>query len=92
MTFFLTTRLQDGSGISTKMFGQVKYLCNFAVALQIYTNNMKQSYIQRELSGIIEEAARYFPVVTITGPRQFGKTTQARRATFIFTVIPTKMK
>ena len=35
-------------------FGQVKYLCNFAVALQIYTNNMKQSYIQRELSGIIE--------------------------------------
>lgn len=31
-----------------------KYLCNFAVALHICTNNMKQSYIQRELSGIIE--------------------------------------
>ena len=39
---------------------------------------MKQSYIQRELSGTIEEAARYFPVITITGPRQSGKTTLIR--------------
>lgn len=39
---------------------------------------METSYIHRELSGIIEEAARYFPVITITGPRQSGKTTLIR--------------
>ena len=53
-------------------------MCNFAVALQICTNNMEQSYIQRELSRTIEEAAHYFPVITITGPRQSGKTTLIR--------------
>lgn len=39
---------------------------------------MEQSYIQRELSRTIEEAAHYFPVITITGPRQSGKTTLIR--------------
>lgn len=39
---------------------------------------MEQVYIQRELSGAIEEAARYFPVITISGPRQSGKTTLIR--------------
>lgn len=59
-------------------FGRLNNLCNFAVALQICTNNMEQVYIQRELSGAIEEAARYFPVITISGPRQSGKTTLIR--------------
>ena len=36
---------------------------------------METTYIHRELSGVIEEAAHYFPVITITGPRQSGKTT-----------------
>lgn len=39
---------------------------------------METAYIHRELSGIIEEAARYFSVITITGPRQSGKTTLIR--------------
>ena len=36
-------------------------------------------YIHRELSKVIEEAASYFPVITITGPRQSGKTTLIRK-------------
>ncbi len=39
---------------------------------------MKTAYIQRELSDVIQEAARYFPIITITGPRQSGKTTLIR--------------
>ena len=39
---------------------------------------MGTAYINRELSGVIKEAARYFPVITITGPRQSGKTTLIR--------------
>ena len=39
---------------------------------------METVYIPRELSGVIEEAARYFSVITITGPRQSGKTTLIR--------------
>ena len=39
---------------------------------------MKTDYIHRELSRVIKEAVRYFPVITITGPRQSGKTTLIR--------------
>lgn len=39
---------------------------------------MEPTYIQRELSGTIKEASRYFSVITITGPRQSGKTTLLR--------------
>ena len=39
---------------------------------------METRYIRRELSTVIEEAYRYFPVITITGPRQSGKTTLIR--------------
>lgn len=39
---------------------------------------MEHTYIHRELSDVIKEAARYFPVITITGPRQSGKTTLIR--------------
>lgn len=39
---------------------------------------METKYIRRELSGVIEEVYRYFSVITITGPRQSGKTTLIR--------------
>lgn len=39
---------------------------------------MEARYIRRELSTVIEEAYRYFSVITITGPRQSGKTTLIR--------------
>ncbi|WP_234997997.1 ATP-binding protein [Parabacteroides sp. Marseille-P3160] len=32
-------------------------------------------FIDREIIPVIKEAIKYFPVITITGPRQFGKTT-----------------
>lgn len=39
---------------------------------------MEAKYIRREMSAVIEEAYRYFSVITITGPRQSGKTTLIR--------------
>lgn len=35
-------------------------------------------YIKRDIEVIIEEAIKYFPVITVTGPRQSGKTTMLR--------------
>lgn len=39
---------------------------------------MEARYIHRELSSVLEEAYRYFSVITVTGPRQSGKTTLIR--------------
>lgn len=39
---------------------------------------MEAKYIHRELSSVLEEAYRYFSVITVTGPRQSGKTTLVR--------------
>lgn len=39
---------------------------------------MKTKYIHRKMSAAIEEAYQYFSVITITGPRQSGKTTLIR--------------
>ncbi|MDE6416677.1 MAG: ATP-binding protein [Duncaniella sp.] len=39
---------------------------------------MAEIYIHRTMSEAIEEASRYFPVVTLTGPRQSGKSTLFR--------------
>lgn len=36
---------------------------------------MKTEFIDRELATVIKEAAKYFSVITVTGPRQSGKTT-----------------
>lgn len=52
-------------------------LCNFGVGFQIFIK-MKDGYIARAIEPIIEEASRYFPVITLTGPRQSGKTTALR--------------
>ncbi len=40
---------------------------------------MNKSFINRRLSSSISEAFRYLPVVTLTGPRQSGKTTLCRK-------------
>lgn len=34
-----------------------------------------QQYIPRQLEAVISEAAQYFPVISVTGPRQSGKST-----------------
>lgn len=39
---------------------------------------MVQNYIHRKAESVIEEAAKYFPVIIVTGPRQSGKTTLIR--------------
>ena len=36
---------------------------------------IEKKYIHRHLETIIREAVQYFPVISVTGPRQFGKTT-----------------
>ncbi len=51
------------------------FLCNFGVAFQNY---IKMNYIKRDIEDTILEAAKYFPVITVTGPRQSGKTTMLR--------------
>lgn len=40
---------------------------------------MKENYIKRDLEAIVLEAAKYFPVIMVTGPRQSGKTTMVRQ-------------
>lgn len=39
---------------------------------------MSDTYIPREMASAIIEASRYFPVITLTGPRQSGKSTLLR--------------
>ncbi len=39
---------------------------------------MKTAFIERDIASAIKEASRFFPVITITGPRQSGKTTLIR--------------
>ena len=55
--------------------GEWYYLCNFGVVFQIYIN---MNYIKRDIEPTILEAANYFPVIIVTGPRQSGKTTMLR--------------
>ena len=52
----------------------------FTVSLKICPvfNLSVMSYIERTLTPVLERAHRIFPVVTLTGPRQSGKTTLAR--------------
>ena len=39
---------------------------------------MEENYIHRDIETVVKEAAQYFPVITITGPRQSGKTTMIK--------------
>lgn len=48
----------------------MKVFCKFAVELKIC-----KKMIQRSITQAVKEAYKFFPVVTITGPRQSGKTT-----------------
>lgn len=41
---------------------------------------MEEIYIARRLESTVREAASYFPVISVTGPRQSGKTTMLRHA------------
>ena len=66
-------------------FAAHRILCNFAVVFQNCINSMEAKYIHRELSAVIEEAYRYFSVITVTGPRQSGKTTLLRN---LFSYLP----
>ena len=68
-----------------KKFAVYRILCNFAVVFQNCINSMEAKYIHRELSAVIEEAYRYFSVITVTGPRQSGKTTLLRN---LFSYLP----
>ena len=36
---------------------------------------MEQNYITRTMEEVIKEAAQYFSVISVTGPRQSGKST-----------------
>ena len=40
-----------------------------------YTRMMEQNYITRTMEEVIKEAAQYFSVISVTGPRQSGKST-----------------
>ena len=40
---------------------------------------MKQAYIKRKIESTIMEAAKDIPVITVTGPRQSGKTTMLKQ-------------
>ncbi len=42
------------------------------------TQNMDNHFIKRNLADVILDASKYFSVITITGPRQSGKTTLIR--------------
>ena len=53
------------------------FLCKFGVEFQICIK-IDMKYIKRDIELTIKEAAKYFPVITITGPRQSGKTTMSR--------------
>lgn len=46
---------------------------------------MRTKFIDRELATAIKEAAKYFSVITVTGPRQSGKTTLIQN---IFSELP----
>lgn len=50
-------------------------LCNFGVQFRIYTNMSTELYLNRTIETLINEAAKYFSVISITGPRQSGKST-----------------
>lgn len=39
---------------------------------------MQNEFINRELGEVLKDAIQYFPVITLTGPRQSGKTTLLR--------------
>lgn len=46
---------------------------------------MEKKFIKRDLSDVMLEMYQYFPVITITGPRQSGKTTLLRK---VFNQLP----
>ena len=62
---------EDGRGFKIK-------LENYAANGYVGGNQVKFTMIKRELTQELTETMRAYPVVTLTGPRQAGKTTLAR--------------
>ncbi len=60
-------------------------ICSATENLQKTPVTMPEGYIHRTMSEAITEASRYFPVITLTGPRQSGKSTLLRH---IFPTVP----
>lgn len=52
----------------------IHFLCIFAIGFRNYIK-MKVDYINRTIEMIIREASDYYSVISVTGPRQSGKST-----------------
>ena len=50
-------------------------LCNFGVQFRICIKMERNLYLNRNIESIIKEASQYFSVISVTGPRQSGKST-----------------
>jgi len=50
------------------------FLCIFAIGFRNYIK-MKVDYINRKIEPVVREASKYYSVISVTGPRQSGKST-----------------
>lgn len=57
-------------------FAVYRILCNFAVVFQNCINSMEAKYIHRELSAVIEEAYRYFSVITYNRQNEMRRSSE----------------
>ena len=63
-----------------KLSAICKCYLQIAVAFGLMRATWRFSMIEREMKEILLKRAKEYPVVTITGPRQSGKTTLVRNA------------
>ena len=54
---------------------KLEILCNFGVKFRICIKMERNLYLNRNIESIIKEASQYFSVISVTGPRQSGKST-----------------